>query len=114
MFFTLLGAACGEHVGIGLVHALLSIDAADQIYNRLQNTYFAVLTIAVNLINLLLLLSSPPRTGWRRAGFAFCGASLAGVAVHVGTVAFLPNLWVMRTVWVVTDSLVSRYLLFLV
>jgi hypothetical protein len=104
LFFSLLGIASGLHVGIGLVHALLTIAAADTIYNQLQNSYFLTLTIAVNVVNVLLLIPAPKSSGWTRVGIVAVGLSLCGVCVHFGFVLGKPELWNMRIAWVVTDG----------
>ncbi len=62
--FLLLASASGIHVGIGLVHGMYGLSVGDVTYNRLQNSYFATLTLAAVVVNVLLLLPSPPST-WK-------------------------------------------------
>jgi hypothetical protein len=103
LFFMLLMAASGSHVGIGLVHAILGLFLGDTVYNRLQNTYFLTLSLAINVVNCLLLQSAPSRSYWRRFGIVFVVLGVVAAAVHLGVIIFYPNLWTMRIVWVVED-----------
>lgn len=81
----------------------MSIGKEDTIYNRLQNTYFATLSLAVNVVNLLLILPAPKSSWWRRWGIFAMSCSLCGVVIHLGFVIGMPNLWDMRIAWVITD-----------
>ena len=113
LLLVLVACAAGEHVAIGLVHALYGMAHANVTYERLQDCFFGALNLSICCISLNLCLFSP-KSWWKTLAIASMALVCSGAVAVLTMLIFFFEITQIRFVWLATDVATVLSLIFAV